>query len=307
MNKKISVIHHILFFFSIFLLAASLVFYLSKWSSYPEEIGIHFAPDGQYDVIASKFYGFYPHVAGGIAIAGLTFSGYLIHHKKTGLSVSEKGEQLFKTELCLTLDCLSVLLSIFFSFWSRTVSLQIPLDANFMGNLVSIMLIVSVFGIVSEIVTYQKYKIRKQTAEKSGVSHRLCRLIPWMLTAAGILILLVSWERLPHGEEFENNPDYYGLVYFANFNAFLVKSLLLIPYIVNSILLVILEIFSVKAVKAQKTALISLTDRLKLVIGIFFFWWNFLLVQELPVGIMSSVLFFCLCILFLILYFKSKK
>jgi len=306
MNKKISVIHYILFFISVFLLSASLVLYLSKWNGYPEEIGIHFDSDGQYDVIASKFYGFYPNVVGSIVIAGLAFSCHLIHKKKTGLAVSEKGEMLFKSELCLTLDCLSVLLSIFFSFWSRAISFQIPLDANFMGNLEFVILIITAIGIVSEIITYQKYKIREQTAENSGVSHRLCRLIPWMLTIAGILILLISWERLPHGDEFENNPEYFGLAYFANFDIFLDKSLLLIPHIINIILLVILEIFSVRAVRTEKTALISLTDRLKLISGIFFFWWNLLLIQELPIGIISSILFVCLCILFFIIYQKEQ-
>ena len=190
---------------------------------------MHFAPDGQFDVTASRFYGFYPHVVGGILTAALGFSASLIQKKETGLQISSQGEAHFKTELCLTLDCLSVLLSVFFANWSRCVSFQIPLNVKFMGNLELVMFAVITFGIVSEVITCKKHKIQQESAKNSGTMHRLCRLIPWLLTVSEALLLAVIWERLPHQEEFYQNPDYYGLAYFANFDAFLDKRFLLIP------------------------------------------------------------------------------
>ncbi len=307
MNRKITLIHRILTLISILILSASLVFYLTKWTSFPDEIGVHFGPDGQYDVVASKFYGFYPHVVGGILITGIALANFFIQKKSTGLKITETGEQHFKTELCLTLDCLSVLLSLFFANWSRTVSLQIVLDLNFMVTLENIMFAVSAAGIIAELITCQRHKIKTETPQNSKLMHRLCRLIAWLLTFSAALLLAFIWERLPLDEAFYANPEYYGLTYFANLDAYLDKKLLLIPQICIILLLIILEIISFKAVKANKTALVALTDKLKLLNGLFFFWWNLLLAFETKIGNISICLFIGFYILFFVIYFKKEK
>ncbi|MBR0483204.1 MAG: hypothetical protein IJJ69_00315 [Oscillospiraceae bacterium] len=307
MNRKGVTIHHILFFLSIIILMASLVFYLTKWNSFPEEIGIHFDGNGQYDVIASRYYGFYPHIVGGILIAGLAFAVFLINRKKTGLNITETGEQHFKTELCLTLDCLSVLLSLFFANWSRCVSLQIPLNINFMGNLELVMMTAVTAGIISEVIICRKHKIQQEHAQNYKTVHSVCRLTAWLLTFGSAGILSVAWERFPSDEELYFNPDYYGLAYFSNLDVFLDKRFLLIPHVLIFILLTVLEILSAKAVKSNKNALVSLTDRLKLTGSVFFFWWNLVLMSEMSIGIFSVSLFLCLYVLFFIIYLKRKK
>ncbi len=307
MNRKITILHSVLFAASILILTASLVFYLAKWNSLPSEIGIHFDSDGQFDVNASKFYGFYPHIVSGILTAGLGFAVSLIQRKKTGLSISSQGELHFKAEFCLTLDCLSVLLNLFFANWSRCVSFQIPLNPEFMGNLELVMFAVIIIGIISEVITCKKYKIQQENAENSGTMHRLCRLIPWLLTVFAVLLLAFIWERLPAQEEFYQNTDYYGLAYFANFGTFLDKHFLLIPHVLIVILLTVLEILSVKAVKCNQNALLSLTDKLKLISGIFFCWWNFLLMQEIRIGMFSTGLFLVLCAVSFVTYFRKKN
>ncbi|MBE6875332.1 MAG: hypothetical protein E7496_01185 [Ruminococcus sp.] len=307
MNRKCLMIHRILLFISILILMTSLVFYLIKWNSFPEEIGVHFGADGQYDVIASRFYGFYPHIVGGILIAGFAFTNFLIRRKSTGLHLSEAGEQHFKTELCLTLDCLSVLLSLFFANWSRCVSLQIPLNINFMGNLELVMMTAVTAGIISEVITCRKHKIQQEHAKNSKTAHSVCRLIAWLLTFGSAGILAVAWERFPGDEELYFNPEYYGLAYFSNLDTFLDKRFLLIPHVLIFILLTVLEIISVKAVKSNKNALVSLTDRLKLTGSLFFFWWNLVLMSEMSIGIFSVALFVCLYVLFFTIYLKRKK
>lgn len=307
MNRKFLILHRILFFLSIIILTASLVFYLTKWNSFPEEIGIHFAGNGQYDVIASRFYGFYPHIVGGILIAGFAFADFLIRRKNTGMNISETGEQHFKTELCLTLDCLSVLLSLFFANWSRCVSLQIPLNIKFMRNLGLVMMTAVTAGMISEVITCRKHRIQQEHAKNSKAAHSVCRLIAWLLTFGSAGILSVAWERFPGDEELYFNPDYYGLAYFSNLDAFLDKRFLLIPHILIFILLTVLEILSAKAVKSNKNALVSLTDKLKLTGSVFFFWWNLMLMSEMRIGIFSVSLFVCLCVLFFIIYLKRKK
>jgi len=306
MNRKIIVLHRIFLLVSILILTASLVFYLIKWNSFPNEIGVHFDGDGQYDVVSSKFYGFYPHVVGGIFTAGIAFVDYLVSRKKTGLKISSKGESVFKTELILVLDVLSVLFSVFFANWSLSVSLQIPLDVYFMGNLELLMFAVIAVGIILQIVTCRKYGEQQENTENKILSHKVCRLIAWLMTVGGFIVLAVSWERLPSDEEFYFNPDYYGLVYFANFGVFLDKRLLLIPHIAVVILLIVLEVISAKAIRTGKNTIAVLTDKLKLINATFFFWWNMLLDSEISIGIVSVSIYVLLCTLFFAKYQKDR-
>lgn len=161
MNKKTLLLHRILFYASILILAASLVFFLIKWNTLPEKIGIHFAEDGQFDVTDSKLFGFYPHLIGGIFIAITAAAGFLTNKIKIGLKLTEKGEQLFKTEFRLTIDSLNVLLSLFFANWSRCVASQVPLDLTTVQILIYIMLAVIAAGSILGIIICQKYKEKK--------------------------------------------------------------------------------------------------------------------------------------------------
>lgn len=307
LSKKVRVIHRALFLLSILILAASLVFFLIKWNGLPEQIGIHFASDGQFDVEAEKFFGFYPHAAGGFLIAIFAVVDHLINKVKIGLNISSEGEMMFKTAFRLTLDVLSVLVSVFFANWSLSVSLQVPLNVDIAQILAVFMFCVSAAGIVLGIITYIKYREKKENSESPGRFHSVSRLIAWMLTVSGIAVLLIAWDRIPGNEEYYFDPDYYGLAYFANFDAFLDKRLLLIPHILIVILLAVLEVISVKAKKANKTALVALTDKLKLISGVFFFWWNMLLISELGIGVVSICLFVFLTAASFIMYFKKSK
>ena len=307
MSKKMLVIHWALFSLSILILAASLVFFLIKWNDLPDEIGIHFASDGSFDVEAEKFFGFYPHLAGGILIAVFAVAHYLINKIKIGMSISSEGEKLFKTEFHLTLDVLSVFVSFFFANWSLSVSLQVPLNVDVAMTLAFFMFAVSAAGIVLGIITYLKHREKKETAKDSERFHSVCSLIARLLTVSGIAVLAIMWDRLPANEEYYFDPDYYGLAYFANFDAFLDKRLLFIPHILIVILLTVLEVISARAKKANKTALVALTDKLKLINGVFFFWWNMLLASELAIDIVSPCLFVLMFTASFIIYFKRRK
>lgn len=157
-SKILTWIHRIMFLVSMLILAGSLAFYLIKWNSFPDEIGIHFAPDGQFDVIASKWYGFYPHVIGSLMIAGAAAAGSLAGRIKIGLRISSEGEKLFKEELRLTLDSISMVVSLFFASWSRSVSLQLPLDVSFVRILFWILQAVIAAILIAAVVTYRKHK-----------------------------------------------------------------------------------------------------------------------------------------------------
>ena len=307
MSKKMLAIHRALFLMSILILTASLVFFLIKWNSLPDEIGMHFASDGQFDAHAEKIFGFYPHLAGGILIAVFAVAGHLINKIKIGLNISSEGEKLFKTEFHLTLDVLSVLAGLYFANWSLSVSLQIPLNVDLVVVLSTLMFAVSAAGIISGVITYQKHKERKENSHRPGLFHRVCRLTAWLLTAAGLVVLAVAWERIPSDEEFYFDPEYFDMAFFSNFGEYLDKRLLLIPHFLIVVLLAVIEVISVKARKADKNALVALTDKLKLISGVFFFWWNMLLADESSVGIVSLCLFVLLYTASFMIYFIKKK
>lgn len=297
MNKKIILIHRVLFLLNTVMLAASLVFFLTKWNGLPDEIGIHFDPYGNFDVIASKFYGFYPHIIGTLFIIGIAVSTHFIKNKSSGLKISEKGELLFRTELLLTLDVILFIPSIYFSQWAYSVSMQQPLNVDFIGNVILTILMMVLLGVVVQVITCQKYRIKTEHKANSDLRYRICRLTAWMLTVGGILILIFIWERL-QGED--------GTVYFANFDAYLNKKLMIIPHLIIVALLFVFEINSAKAIKSGNHLFVSLTDNLKLICGVFFFWWNIMLASLMKVGAMSVCLFILLCTVSVVWY-KIKQ
>ena len=308
MNKKVITVHRILFFADVLLLFSTLVYYLIKWGSLPDDIGIHFAGDGSFDVVASKVLGFYPHLIGGLIIGGIALADRFIIKKGTGLRLSEKGEHLLKAEVLLTLDVFLFLWCIYFSMWSWSVSTQTPLDKELLGEILNAVSYVLIFSIIAQIVTYIKFREKAEGKPKdTGMAHRLCRLVAWLLVIGGIGMVLEVWDRLPGDEDLYYDPAYNGLAYIANFGEYMDKRLLLIPHIVSVVLLAVFEILSARAAKAQKSPLISLYDKLKLLCGVFFFWWEIMLWSEQPVGIVSVGIFTGLCAAAVIMYVIQKR
>lgn len=295
MSKISCKLHCILFSANIIVLVASLVFYLIKWHELPAEIGMHFDSDGNYDVIASKLYGFYPHLIGGSIISGFAFADHLIVKKHSGLQISETGEMLFKSGLLLTLDFFALMWSIYFSLWSYAVSLQQPLNTRLIGCILSVLSVPVLVGIIILLIIVQKYKIKNVNSTVTELMRRMCRLTAWLLTGSGICIMIACWGRYPTDPAYFFDPAYQGLAYFANFDSYLDKRLLLIPHALIIILLILLELISAKAVMADRRRLILLTDKFKLICGVFFFWWNLMLDSENRIGIVSVGMFVSIC------------
>ena len=295
MNRKVILLHRLLIGANILMLGASLVYYLIMWNTLPREIGVHFDGDGGYNVTDSKLYGFYPHVVGGIITAGIVLAGRLIQKRSTGLRLTEKGETLFRAELLMTLDLFLFIWSSMFSIWSVCVTRQIPLDLRLIGICAEIFGVLVLIGIALQIFTCIRYRTKEEKTPGKGLSHRLCRLIPWLLTGGGIWMLIECYNRYPGDMELYFKDEYRGLAYFANADAFLDKRLLIIPHVTVILLLIIWEFIGRRAEKAGKTRLVTLTDRAKLICGCFFFWWNLLLESEQAVGIVSVCLFALLC------------
>lgn len=283
MDKKVLTFHRIIFAANILIWLGCVLFYLMKWSSLPAEIGIHFGANGDFDVIASKVYGFYPHIIGGLITVGLAVAFHIIPNKGIGLKMKGRGEAIFRAELLFTLDVLHTMCLVVFAFWTRSVSLQVALPLHSIGNVISVFLLIIAVGIAAQIVTYIVFREKKKGTEQAALAHRLSRLIAWLVTFGGIWMLIEVLPRLPGDEKLYYDPDYYGLAYFANLDKYLDKRYLIIPHIIIVLLLVVLEIISVKATRANNKPLIMLTDDLKVFSGLFFFFTNMTLCSELRI------------------------
>ena len=66
------------------------------------------------------------------------------------------------------------------------------------------------------------------------------------------------------------------------------------------------EIISVGANKKGRAALVTLCDRIKLLLAVFSSWWEMILVNEQPIGFVSVILFAVLCITDFIRYHFEK-
>lgn len=303
MEKTVKLLHRTLITLCIFILGGSLIYYLTKWGSLPDEPGIHFGPDQEFDVYASKVYGFYPHLMSGITIGIAAFSGWLISRKSTGLNISEKGEKLFKAEIMLTIDVIALLITLTFLEWTMAVSHQRALGDIALG-LISAAFIAGAVGISAEIVTAVKFRKKNEPAKGTGTFHRSCRIAAWLLTGLSVILLIFIWERLPADDITD---QYHGLAYFANSGTYMNKCLLLVPYAVCVIILAVLEVISARAMKKDSKALVRFTDRLKLINGLFFFWWDLMLMSEAKIGAVSVCIYIGLTVLFAVLYIFHKK
>ena len=304
MNRICVWIHRALIAVSALLLLGSLVFYLSRWSSLPVEAGIHFGPDGNFDVYESRFYGFYPHLIGGLIVGGLTFSGLVIRKKHTGLRIRPEGERLFKTELLFTLDAIALLISCFFTYWSRCVALQVPMQLGMIRTLLSLIFLCAAAGIILQVITCLLHREKTAPSKNPGLRHRLCRLIAWLFTAASWGVLAVSLERLPSAPEAHESMP--GSFYLANFNTYADKWVLLAVYGAGLLLMILCEALTVRAGKRRDTTLVTLLDRCKAILGTGFFWWTLLLISESPIGPVSVILFTALLALSIGAYIRSR-
>ena len=157
---------------------------------------------------------------------------------------------------------------------------------------------------IAEIITVMANKDKKAVKKNSDTFHRSCRTASWLLTALYLPLLAFCWERLPSDDVTD---QYHGLAYFANFDAYLAKWLLIVPSAVVIAILAVLEMIGSKAKKGGNEALVRFTDRLKLINGLFCFWWDLARMCVAPLGIISAGIYAVLCVVCAVLYLRKRS
>lgn len=131
----------------------SLIRFAAVWNSLPDKLGIHFASDGEFDVIGSKYGAAYPYLVSIIALVFCEFSALLSKKIKPGMKLSENGDIKIRTALKMLLDIFKFGFSFFFSgVWADCVIRQQPLDANIPAAVMLIMFLAFIVFVIDIIV-----------------------------------------------------------------------------------------------------------------------------------------------------------
>lgn len=140
MSRLFKIIHISLTVIAWGIFAASLIRFAVVWSSLPENLGIHFASDGYFDMISKKSYAAYPYIVSIAALAFCELSALLSRKIKLGAKISENGDLKIRTALKLLLDVFKLGFSFFFAgVWADCVIRQRPLDTRIPAAVMLIM------------------------------------------------------------------------------------------------------------------------------------------------------------------------
>lgn len=131
----------------------SLIRFAVVWNSLPDRLGIHFADNGEFDVIGSKTGAGYPYLVSIIALVFCEVSALLSKKIKSGVRISEKGDIKIRTALRLLLDFFKLGFSFFFSgVWADCVIRQHPLNTGIPAAVMLIMFFMFLVFVTASIV-----------------------------------------------------------------------------------------------------------------------------------------------------------
>jgi len=125
MSTKTNKIHYIAagIAWAIFLISA--VFLFAAYPSLPEEIGIHFGPDGEFDIIGGKAWAFYPYAVALISLAVFGALSFAARKVKIKTAAGTKYGIISRELVLFLLDVYKLIFSLFFAGeWAYSVLRQ---------------------------------------------------------------------------------------------------------------------------------------------------------------------------------------
>lgn len=153
MSRITKTIHIALTVISWGIFILSLIRIAVVWNSLPDKIGVHFADNGEFDVIDSKIYAGYPYLVSIVALVFFEASALLSKKMKTGIKISEKGDIKIRITLRMLLDIFKLGFSFFFSgVWADCVIRQHPLNTNIPAAIMLIMFFMFFVFVIASIV-----------------------------------------------------------------------------------------------------------------------------------------------------------
>ena len=124
------------------ILALGFVRMLIAYPSLPESLGMHFGPNGEFDLFGNKaeiFMLFYPCIVSLIFLVVYEVLAFISKRVKTGLKINETGERMIREAIAILLDVLKWIFSFFYAgVWVDCVIHQHALNTTIPVVLVAV-------------------------------------------------------------------------------------------------------------------------------------------------------------------------
>ena len=118
--SKIQRFHRITLILTAVMYGGSLIWFLISYGGLEDEIGIHFDPK-DFDVFASKRFGFYPFVAGSVLTILLQLCRSLSDKLKESPKLNKTGNEKFRNLVKIYADIFTLMIAVFFTSWNWAV------------------------------------------------------------------------------------------------------------------------------------------------------------------------------------------
>ena len=107
------------------LLAVYFVYMLAIYRDFPEQIGIHYGEDNEFDVYASKWLAFFPFIAGFGLVGIFSLAGVAAKKvKNIGKKLNVEDESFIRMTFIAALDTMKLFWSVFYTIWAHCVVQQ---------------------------------------------------------------------------------------------------------------------------------------------------------------------------------------
>ncbi len=260
MKSKVFVIHKAIAGIVFLVLGISLIHFIIVWKDMPQEIGMHFDGEGNFDVYESKNYGFYPYVISTVIISALLLGGRFVKKVNTGIPLSEKGDLIFRNIILFAFDAVMIYMCIFALFWSRAVEKQHPLKIGFLSNVLLAIFAYCLLITPIALVTVRRRYAPKSKAADKNTSHKIDRMISLALSCVSVPLMIVLWERLPSGKP---TTDPFATVYFADLHIHAPKIFCITPVVLCFVLFFAGELIIKKLGDKKGANFVKLVDDLR--------------------------------------------
>ena len=134
MEKLLKVFHFGAAILAWGILVVGFVRMLIAYPSLPETVGMHFGPNGEFDLYGNKtetFTLFYPCIVSLVFLVVYEVLAFVSKRVKTGLNVNETGERMIREAIAILLDVLKWIFSFFYAgVWVDCVIRQHALNTT---------------------------------------------------------------------------------------------------------------------------------------------------------------------------------
>ncbi len=169
--KALKRAHIIIFIACLIPLAIGLVWFIIRYDSLPNPMGIHFGFDEKthesiFDVIDNKIFGIYPFVAGFGLIGLLSLCGFFVRRVKPSKKVTEKGDAIMRQFVLCIIDAFNIIISIYFTVWTYCIIKQYPKPMKQWGQPLALIWLPLLLGFpIGFIVLRIVFRKKKETAQ----------------------------------------------------------------------------------------------------------------------------------------------